>query len=170
MGKCFICGKYFEDKDENSVEHIIPQAIGGHLKSYILCKKHNGDFGHSDGDIASDESFCAIFKNIIEELNKNYELIKFDRGRKPVNETGYLYQSKNLDSPKIEVIRDKNTSKVYPVSKEPIIDEQNKKVIIYADKKIGRQLEQKARKMLGDKANDYTYEITDIDFGYFVIS
>lgn len=46
MPHCYLCGVLL-DKSNSSVEHIIPNALGGNLKSrQLLCKKCNSDIGH----------------------------------------------------------------------------------------------------------------------------
>lgn len=45
MSKCYLCGKLLNEAN-SSVEHIIPNAIGGHLKSKnLLCKDCNSNTG-----------------------------------------------------------------------------------------------------------------------------
>ena len=53
MAKCFICGC---ELDENTKpEHIIPNGIGGTLKSKaILCNEHNNELYELDQIVCKD--------------------------------------------------------------------------------------------------------------------
>lgn len=55
---CYLCGKQLTD-DNKSDEHIILNAIGGHLYSYtLLCKDCNSKLGEkADAKLAEDLSF-----------------------------------------------------------------------------------------------------------------
>ena len=45
MSRCYLCGTLLNESNR-SVEHIIPNAIGGHLKSKnLLCKDCNSNTG-----------------------------------------------------------------------------------------------------------------------------
>ncbi len=62
--RCVYCNDKL-DKNNSSLEHIIPQAIGGLLESYeICCKKCNTKKG--DGN---DTHFVNIFNPITESYN-----------------------------------------------------------------------------------------------------
>jgi hypothetical protein len=41
--KCYVCN----ENEANSVEHIIPNAIGGKIRATILCKECNSKYGNS---------------------------------------------------------------------------------------------------------------------------
>ena len=62
MAKCFICGC---ELDENTKpEHIIPNGIGGKLKSKeILCDKHNNEL------FELDQIICKDLENHTNRLN-----------------------------------------------------------------------------------------------------
>ena len=64
--KCVICGKLL-DESNKSIEHIIPNAICGHLDSNkIYCKNCNNKFGDK-----LDKEFTKIFTAIVSQLNTN---------------------------------------------------------------------------------------------------
>ena len=45
MSKCYLCGMLLSESNR-SLEHIIPNAIGGHLKSKdLICKNCNSNTG-----------------------------------------------------------------------------------------------------------------------------
>lgn len=47
MDQCFACKKF----KDLTVEHVIPQALGGRLKAKLYCKDCNNTFGHELDDI-----------------------------------------------------------------------------------------------------------------------
>ena len=61
MPHCYLCGVLL-DKSNSSVEHIIPNALGGDLKSrQLLCKKCNSDIGHqADSELANLQKVGSI--------------------------------------------------------------------------------------------------------------
>lgn len=71
MAKCYIC-QIEITPDNESEEHIIPNACGGRLKSKkLLCKTHNSEFGNSfDNQLAKQTNLLT-----------NLLLIKRDRGK-----------------------------------------------------------------------------------------
>lgn len=70
MTNCYICGRALDDENQTK-EHIFPNAIGGHLMSKeLICKKCNSDFGDN-----IDTSLAEQFNMISALLN-----IKRDRG------------------------------------------------------------------------------------------
>lgn len=76
MKKCYICCKELT-KDNDSLEHIIPNAIGGKLKSKeLICKKCNNKLGHStDNELAKQLEFFTNFLNINRERGKPNDII-----------------------------------------------------------------------------------------------
>lgn len=76
MKKCYICGEKLT-KDNTSVEHIIPNAIGGKLKSKeLICKKCNSKLGDSmDNELAKQFEFFSNFLNIDRERGKPNDII-----------------------------------------------------------------------------------------------
>lgn len=76
MKKCYICGEKLT-KDNTSVEHIIPNAIGGKLKSKeLICKKCNSKLGDSmDNELAKQLEFFSNHLNIDRERGKPNDII-----------------------------------------------------------------------------------------------
>lgn len=76
MKRCYICGEELT-KDNTSVEHIIPNSIGGKLKSKeLICKKCNNKLGHStDNELAKQLEFFTNFLNINRERGKPNDII-----------------------------------------------------------------------------------------------
>ncbi|WP_432632226.1 HNH endonuclease [Brachyspira sp.] len=76
MKKCYICGEKLT-KDNTSSEHIIPNAIGGKLKSKeLICKKCNSKLGDSmDNELAKQLEFFSNFLNIDRERGKPNDII-----------------------------------------------------------------------------------------------
>lgn len=63
--KCYIC----EKNEANSIEHIIPNAIGGKLKVKILCERCNSILGETiDASLAKSLLF---FSNIVNHSRDN---------------------------------------------------------------------------------------------------
>lgn len=81
MKKCYICCEELT-KDNDSVEHIIPNAIGGKLKSKeLICKKCNSKLGHStDNELAKQLEFFTNFLNINRERGKPNDIIFTEKG------------------------------------------------------------------------------------------
>lgn len=76
MARCIVCG--CELNDSNSTEeHILLNAIGGHLKSKeLLCKQHNSVFGKEcDAELA----------NQLQVLSSNFQ-VQRQRGKNPAIE------------------------------------------------------------------------------------
>ena len=83
MSRCYLCKN--ELTDENvSIEHILPNAIGGRLKSSsLICKKCNSKFGDSsDASLAKQLEFFANQLNIKRERGsvQNVEMTRESTG------------------------------------------------------------------------------------------
>lgn len=91
MKKCYICCEELT-KDNDSVEHIIPNAIGGKLKSKeLICKKCNSKLGYSmDNELAEQLEFFCNFLNIDRERGKPNDIIFIE------NETNREYIRKAI--------------------------------------------------------------------------
>ena len=86
---CFICKKY----RTLTIEHIIPQSIGGKLKEKLYCKKCNGTLGHTLDDEISKQLGCiATLLNIKRAQGKRqpYEV------KKVTDRTTLTFDGKNL--------------------------------------------------------------------------
>ena len=57
--KCYLCN----ENEANSVEHIIPNAIGGKIKAIILCRKCNSTLGSNCDAMLAKKLLC--FSNLI---------------------------------------------------------------------------------------------------------
>lgn len=81
MKECYICCEELT-KDNDSVEHIIPNAIGGKLKSKeLICKKCNSKLGRStDNELAKQLEFFTNFLNINRERGKPNDIIFTEKG------------------------------------------------------------------------------------------
>lgn len=89
---CYICGKELTDVNKSD-EHIILNAIGGHLHSYnLLCKECNSLLGEkADAKLADDLSFYTDMlgvkknrqntHNQIMKDEENHDIIVEDGGR-----------------------------------------------------------------------------------------
>ena len=76
MARCIVCGCEL-DETNCSDEHIILNAIGGHLKSKgLLCKQHNSVFG---------EDCDAELANQLQVLSSNFQ-VQRQRGKNPAIE------------------------------------------------------------------------------------
>ena len=85
MYKCFFCDELLNEKN-TSVEHIIPNSIGGRLKSKkILCKRCNSKLGEKfDSEISKMFNLTMLINNI-----------KRDDGKTPRKEKIYKQKSEN---------------------------------------------------------------------------
>lgn len=80
--KCFICGSEITEANKTD-EHIILNAIGGHLHSYdVLCKDCNSKMGDSaDAALAEDLSYITDMLQIQRNRKSNHnQVMKDDNG------------------------------------------------------------------------------------------
>lgn len=77
---CYICGSELTEKNQSD-EHIILNAIGGHLHSYsILCKKCNNDLGEkADSRLAEDLSFYTDMLQVRKNRQNPHKQIMIDK-------------------------------------------------------------------------------------------
>ena len=109
MKTCVLCGVQLDELNR-SEEHIIHNAIGGHLKSdRIYCKMCNEQFGSNQ-----DKAFTKIFSPFVDGLN-----IHKDRTTKGASYTGIMFDKEgNLytatlrDGKKVVELRDSNSKYV----------------------------------------------------------
>lgn len=76
---CYLCGKQLTD-DNNSDEHIILNAIGGHLHSYtLLCKECNSKLGEkADAKLAEDLSFFTDMLQVKKNRSNPHKQVMTD--------------------------------------------------------------------------------------------
>lgn len=69
VDQCFACKK----PKNLTLEHVIPQALGGRLKERLYCKDCNDTFGHELDDILSKNfgKFGTLLNIKREEVNHN---------------------------------------------------------------------------------------------------
>ena len=127
---CYVCGC---EMAEGTVccphfEHIIPNAIGGHLTSCrILCEKCGGDYSKGDS------SFVNIFGCFIHNME---HLILFDRGHSDRQVKGSCFDGDN----QIEIIVEGNKA----MPRKPIVEEAGDgHVKITANPKVAKQMAKK---------------------------
>ncbi len=87
--RCFVC----KEPRSLTVEHIIPQAIGGRLKARLYCKGCNDGFGHAlDDEISKQFGWIGTLLNIKRERGKAlpYEVKAIESG------TTLLFDGKGL--------------------------------------------------------------------------
>lgn len=77
---CYICGNELTEENQSD-EHIILNAIGGHLHSHtILCKKCNNDLGNkSDAQLAEDLSFYTDILQVKKNRQNPHKQIMLDK-------------------------------------------------------------------------------------------
>ena len=129
MDVCYVCGKTLSDDGANGTakrhkEHIIHNGIYGKLKSTtILCEQCGGAYCKNDA------KFVELFGGFIELLRKN--LINKDHGSTNAKRLkGFLYLSEE-EKKDIEY----SNGKTYPITPYYEIDEDNKVIKIYGQKK-----------------------------------
>lgn len=69
---CIICK---EPKDNMTEEHIIPDSIGGILKTYNVCKDCNGKLGEKVDSRFLNNSFIILLRHIFGIKNKNNQKV-----------------------------------------------------------------------------------------------
>lgn len=71
MSKCYICNEEL-DKNNKSVEHILLNGLGGHLKTdRILCEKHNNMYSKYDDELCDDLLFFTNILNPKRDRDEN---------------------------------------------------------------------------------------------------
>ena len=72
LNECFVCGTEL-NATNSSDEHILLNALGGHLHSpTLLCKRCNSVFGcEFDGELARELNFAASYLNVPRQRGKN---------------------------------------------------------------------------------------------------
>lgn len=77
---CYICGSELTEENQSD-EHIILNAIGGHLHSYsILCEKCNNDLGEkADSRLAEDLSFYTDMLQVRKNRQNPHKQIMMDK-------------------------------------------------------------------------------------------
>lgn len=163
MSCCYLCGRILSEHPANAGEcqchneHIIPNAIGGHLTDrHILCKDCGGSLSKD-----SDSGFTDIFAPFIVQMQEAGILKPLDRNnnsKRPLG--GFIFADKTTDSPKEEIKY--NKGKAIPTVPHYYVDEEKKIVNIYAEKKTAgnyiKKIERELRKK-GKNLDDYEYKI-----------
>lgn len=77
--KCYICGKDIAEENRTD-EHIILNAIGGHLHSYtVICKDCNTRMGETaDAKLAEDLSFYTDMLKVKKNRQNNHNQVMVD--------------------------------------------------------------------------------------------
>lgn len=110
MDSCFVCGKPLT-KENASDEHIILNALGGHLHSRkLLCKACNSKMGQaSDAELSKELEFAASLLNIKRQRGENRviqteegEIYDMGPGGKPVLKRPEVHHEK-LENGRVEV-------------------------------------------------------------------
>jgi len=87
--RCFAC----KEPRSLTMEHVIPQAIGGTLKARLYCKECNDSFGHAlDDEISKQFGWLGTLLNIKRERGKAqpYEVKEIKSG------TALLFDGKDI--------------------------------------------------------------------------
>ena len=130
---CYICGRVIMEGTSHCAhyEHIIPNALGGHLTcNFILCKECGNAYSKDD------KAFVEIFDGFIHHLE---EMIDFDRSHRGVQMYGWSIINDFVDKGTLLKI-DKNG--IYPA--KPIkVEDENGKVTIIAHDKVAENLRKK---------------------------
>ena len=92
---CYLCGKELTDENKPD-EHIILNAIGGHLHSYtLLCMECNSKLGEqADAKLAEDLSFFSDMLEIKKNRgNPHKQVMKDENGQEfVVHAAGAQYE------------------------------------------------------------------------------
>lgn len=161
---CYVCGKVLSehpspDECKCHDEHIIPNAIGGHLTSRdFLCESCGGSLSKGD------KAFTDIFAPFIVLLNQAGLLRSLDRDNvdKKVL-TGGIFENNELSSKPIHEIRYQK-GKAAPCKPFYRIDETNKRVFIFAEKKTAKLYRAYVEQQMKNEAKDidqYHFDVLD---------
>lgn len=134
MNNCYLC-KQVLSKENESVEHIIPNSIGGKLKSEkLLCKKCNSKLGTEyDSEVSKMFNASMIISGVKKDNNKNLSKERFyDRN---FNNMPFEFE-RNKKGIKInlnQIIRNKNS---ISVSGDKKFVEEKKKALLKNNTRI----------------------------------
>lgn len=161
---CYVCGKVLSECPSSEEckchdEHIIPNAIGGHLTSRnFLCESCGG--GLSKGD----KAFTDIFAPFIVFLNQAGLLRSLDRDNVDKKVLpGRIFENNELSSTPIHKIRYQK-GKAAPCKPFYRIDETNKKVFLFAEKKTAKHYRAHVEQQMKNDAKNidqYHFEVFD---------
>lgn len=163
MARCYLCGRILSEHPANTSEcqchdeHVIPNAIGGHLTDrHILCKECGGSLSKSN-----DVGFTDIFAPFIVHMQEAGILRPLDRNDKIKRSLGgFIFEDKSGNSTSEEIFY--RAGKAIPVAPHYKIDEDNKIVNIYAEKKTGEHFINRVKKEISDlemNPDSYEYKI-----------
>lgn len=161
---CYVCGKVLSEHPSSDEckchdEHIIPNAIGGHLTSRdFLCESCGGSLSKGD------KAFTDIFAPFIVFLNQAGLLRALDRNNvdKKVL-TGGIFENNKLSTATIHEMRYQK-GKATPCKPFYSIDETNKRVFIFAEKKTARHYRAYVEQQMkndGKSIDQYQFDIFD---------
>lgn len=129
---CYVCGREMVEGTEcrSHDEHIIPNALGGHLTSnFILCKMCGGNYSRGD------RSFVDLFGGFVHNMEHR---MLFDRGH-----SGALVKGSYFDGDDKIFI---NVNKDGATPQQPIVKEDFDRVTIMANKTVAGQMRKKYEK------------------------
>ena len=161
---CYVCGKVLSEHPSSDEckchdEHIIPNAIGGHLTSRdFLCESCGGSLSKGD------KAFTDIFAPFIVFLNQAGLLRALDRNNvdKKIL-TGGIFENNELSSEPVQKIKYQK-GKATPCKPFYSIDETNKRVFIFAEKKTARHYRAYVEQQMKNDAksiDQYQFDIFD---------
>lgn len=161
---CYVCGKVLSEHPSSDEcrchdEHIIPNAIGGHLTSRdFLCESCGGSLSKGD------KAFTDIFAPFIVFLNQAGLLRALDRNNvdKKIL-TGGIFENNELSSDPVQKIKYQK-GKATPCKPFYSIDETNKRVFIFAEKKTARHYRAYVEQQMKNDAksiDQYQFDIFD---------
>lgn len=161
---CYVCGKVLSEHPSSDEckchdEHIIPNAIGGHLTSRdFLCESCGGSLSKGD------KAFTDIFAPFIVFLNQAGLLRALDRNNvdKKIL-TGGIFENNELSSEPVQKIKYQK-GKATPYEPFYRIDETNKKVFLFAEKKTAKHYRAYVEQQMKNDAKNidqYHFEVFD---------
>ena len=112
--KCIICN---EIKENMSVEHIIPDAIGGNITIETVCKDCNSRLGSKVDCALTDDPFILYLRNAFEIKDKNGNLVDLTKRLPLKDETGKRIVIKKGDGELFPKIYTGNTAPNVKITK-----------------------------------------------------
>lgn len=145
LGHCIIC---HQDNVELSDEHVIPDAIGGYIHCYKVCKKCNSHLGENVDS--------HLLNHYLIKGARHVHKLKGKKGAipNPLTGDGVLNTGEKV---RVEDVKGIATPRILPQSPEIAADNKSGKITVdVKDEKLIPAMQQKMLKKMGLKSGEVT--------------